>query len=84
MARVSTEKLQRLKKAFTEDAMTPGQAAQKVGVTYATAKRWYDKWPDEIRRRLENKLVPSTEESIKRLAKKQNAAKPSARAGVRR
>jgi hypothetical protein len=28
-----------LKKAFTEDAMSPAQAAQQVGVTYATAKR---------------------------------------------
>ena len=29
MARLSTETLQLLKKAFTEDAMTPGQAAAK-------------------------------------------------------
>ena len=34
MARLSTEKLAMLKRAFTEDAMTPGQAAQKIGVTY--------------------------------------------------
>jgi hypothetical protein len=27
MARLSAEKLQRLKKAFTENAMVPGQAA---------------------------------------------------------
>ena len=36
------KKLQLLKKAFTEDAMQPGQAAEKVGVNYATAKRWTD------------------------------------------
>ena len=60
--------------------MTPGQAAQKVGVTYATAKRWYDKWADEIRRSLESKLVPSMEESINRLKKKRKGAKPPARA----
>ena len=76
MARLSAEKLVMLKKAFTEDAMTPGQAAQKVGVTYATAKRWYDKWADEIRRSLESKLVPRMEESITRLAKKRKGAKP--------
>ena len=83
MARLSTEKLQLLKKAFTENAMTPGQAAQKVGVTYATAKRWYDKWADEIRRSLERKLVPSMEESINRLKKKRKGAKPPARAKKR-
>ena len=31
MARLSTEKLAMLKRAFTEDAMTPGQAAQAAG-----------------------------------------------------
>ncbi|PYT03826.1 MAG: hypothetical protein DMF60_17190 [Acidobacteria bacterium] len=30
MARLSKEKLDLLKKSFTEDAMTPGQAAEKV------------------------------------------------------
>jgi hypothetical protein len=42
MARLSPEKLALLKKAFTEDAMAPGQAAEAIGVTYGTAKRWYD------------------------------------------
>jgi hypothetical protein len=32
--------------------MTPGQAAQAADVTYATAKRWYDRWADEIKRKL--------------------------------
>ncbi len=50
MARLSPEKLAMLKRAFTEDAMTPGQAAQAAGVTYATAKRYYDRWGDEIKR----------------------------------
>src|SRR5205809_7588274 len=36
---VSQDKLKLLKNSFTEDAMSPGQAADKVGVTYATAKR---------------------------------------------
>ena len=70
MARLSTEKLQLLKKAFTEDAMTPGQAAQAASVTYATAKRYYDRWGDEIRRSLENMLLSSLEESVKRVGKK--------------
>ena len=34
MSRLYTDKLQLLKRAVTEDAMTPGQAAQKIGVTY--------------------------------------------------
>ena len=75
MARLSAEKLQLLKKAFTENAMVPGQAAEHVGVTYATAKRWYDKWADEIKRSLESRLLPELQASVKRAAKKQKVAK---------
>ena len=70
MARVTPEKIVALKKAFTVDAMQPGQAAKAVGVTYATAKRYYDLWADEIKRSLESRLLPSLEESIKRVKKK--------------
>jgi transposase len=83
MARLSTDKLQLLKKAFTEDAMSPGQAAEKVGVTYGTAKRWYDKWGDEIKRSLESKLLPELEASVKRVGKKRKGAKRSARVKVK-
>jgi hypothetical protein len=75
MARVPKAKLELPKKAFTEDAMTPGQAAEKVGVTYATATRYYEKWSEEITRSLERKLVPSIEESIKKLARKRTRQK---------
>ncbi len=37
MARLSTDKLVALKRAFTEDVMTPRPAAQAVAVTYGTA-----------------------------------------------
>ena len=70
MARLSTDKLQLLKKAFTEQAMSPGQAAQAARVTYATAKRYYDLWGDEIKRSLESKLLPELEASVKRQRKK--------------
>lgn len=43
MAHLSPDKLRLLKKAFIEDTMQPGQAADTVGVTYVTAKGWYDK-----------------------------------------
>ncbi len=33
MTRLSSEKLAALKRAFTEDAMSPGQAAQAAGLT---------------------------------------------------
>ena len=59
-----------LKKAFTEDAMQPGQAAQAAGIAYATAKRYYDLWSDEIKRSLESRLLPSLEESVKRTRKR--------------
>ena len=65
VARLTTEKLHLLKKAFTEDAMMPGQAAHKVGVTDATAKRYYEKWSDEIKRSLESRLLPELEASGK-------------------
>jgi hypothetical protein len=64
------QKLETLKRAFTEKAMTPGQAAQEAGVTYGTAKRYYEKWSDEIKRSLEARLMPSLEESVKQLGKK--------------
>ena len=70
MARLATDKIAALKKAFTVDAMQPGQAAKEVGVTYATAKRYYDLCADEIKRSLESRLLPSLEESIKRVKKK--------------
>jgi hypothetical protein len=75
MARLSTDKLQLLKKAFTEDAMSPGQAAQAAGVTYATAKRYYDLWGDEIKRSLESRLLPELEASVKQRKKKAVKAK---------
>ena len=84
MARLSSDKLAMLKKGFTEDAMTPGQAAQAAGVTYATAQRWYEKWGDEIRRSLEARLVPSLEASVKRHTKKRRAAKRGSRSAGRK
>jgi hypothetical protein len=70
MARLSSDKLAALKRAFTEDAMSPSQAAQATAVTYATAKRYYDQWADEIKRKLESRLLPSLEESVKRARRK--------------
>jgi hypothetical protein len=74
MARLSADKLNALKRAFIEDAMAPGQVAEAVGVTYATAKRWYDRWADEIKRNLEIRLMPELEASVKRVAKKRSEA----------
>jgi hypothetical protein len=82
MARLSTEKLQLLKRAFIEKAMSPSQAAQAVGASAATAKRYYDLWGDEIKRSLESRLLPELEASVKRVAKKRKRAKRSARAKV--
>jgi hypothetical protein len=84
MPRLSADKLQLLKRAFTEDATSPGQAAQAAGVTYATAKRYYDLWAEEIKRSLESKLLPELEASVKRQAKKRKVAKPSARSRIKR
>lgn len=70
MARLSIDKLDAFKRAFIENAMAPGQAAQTVGVTYATAKHYYELWDKEIKRSLESKLLPELEASVKRVAKK--------------
>jgi hypothetical protein len=42
MPRLSPSTISALKRAFTEDAMQPTEAAQAAGVSYATAKRYYD------------------------------------------
>jgi hypothetical protein len=65
MATLSKDKLLQLKNAFVEEAMLPGEAAAKVGTTYATAKRYYDKWAEEIAAGLERRLLPDLEASVK-------------------
>jgi hypothetical protein len=72
------EKLDLLKRAFTEEAMSPGQAAKKVGVTYATASRYYEKWSSEIKQSLERQLIPRIQESI-RQARRKPKSSPSPR-----
>ena len=63
-------KLEVLKQAFIKDAMSPGDAAKKAGVTYATATRYYEKWGDEIKIAREKQLLPQIEESLKKLNKR--------------
>jgi hypothetical protein len=75
MSRVPRKKLELLKKAFTEQAMSPGQAAETIGVTYATANRYYKMWGKEIKESLEKQLVPQIQESIKKLGKKKKPTK---------
>jgi hypothetical protein len=69
---LTKEKLALLKKSFTEDAMSPGEAAKRVGTTYATANRYYTKWAAEIKESLERQLIPKIQESIKEVSKKRN------------
>jgi hypothetical protein len=78
MGRVPTQKLELLKRLFTDKAMSPGQAATEVGVTYATAKRYYDQWADDIKESLESKLLPNLEASV-RQTKKTRSVKVSRR-----
>lgn len=62
-------KLDLLKQAFITDAMSPGDAAKKAGVTYATASRYYEKWGEEIQQGSEKQLIPQFEASIRNLGK---------------
>jgi hypothetical protein len=73
--RLAKEKLDLLKRCFTEEAMSPGQAAKKTGVTYATANRYYEKWSSEIRQSLERQLVPRMQESIRQAERKTSSRK---------
>jgi hypothetical protein len=58
MPGVSKAKLHILKQAFIADVMSPGDAAKKAGVTYSTAKRYYEKWGEEIQKAREQQLIP--------------------------
>jgi hypothetical protein len=69
MPGIPKAKLDLLKEAFIKDAMSPGDAAKRAGVTYATANRYYEKWSEEIRTSREQQLIPQFEESIRKLGK---------------
>ena len=78
MAKLSRAKLDILKNAFMAEGKTPGQAAKDAGTSYATAKRYYELWDEEIKKGLENALIPQLEQSVGRM-------KPASGAGhVRR
>src|SRR3989442_5053907 len=51
MARLSSDKLQLLKKAFAEDG-SAGEPPKRSCVTYPTAKRWYNIYRADLRRTL--------------------------------
>jgi hypothetical protein len=63
-------KLDLLKQAFIKEALGPGDAAKKAGVTPATANRYYEAWGEEIKQAREQQLVPQIEASIKKFGKK--------------
>jgi hypothetical protein len=70
MAKLPKKKLEALKSAFINDAMSPGDAARQVGVSHGTAVRYYELWDEEIRKGREKQLLPQMLESMKRLGKK--------------
>jgi hypothetical protein len=70
MATLPKNKLDLLKRAFIEERMSPGQAANKVGIAASTANRYYEKWDAEIREGRRKQLLPELQESIKKLGKK--------------
>ena len=76
MPGIPKAKLDLLKQAFIKEAMSPGDAAKRAGVTYATENRYYDKWDDEIKAAREQQLIPQIEESLKKFRK---PSKPSKR-----
>jgi len=79
MATLPKHKLDLLKSAFIEEGMSPGQAATKVGISPATANRYYEKWDAEIREGRQKQLMPGLEKSIKTLGRKVNARAASRR-----
>jgi hypothetical protein len=69
VATLSKDKLDKLKRAFINDALSPTDAAKAAGTTYATAMRYYEKWGDEIKTGRERLLMPQLEASLNRLGK---------------
>jgi transposase-like protein len=69
VATLSKDKLDKLKRAFIDDALSPTDAAKAAGTAYATAMRYYEKWGDEIKRERERLLMPQLEASLNRLGK---------------
>jgi hypothetical protein len=57
-------KLDLLWSAFVDDAMSPGMAVKKTGVSIATANRFHKKWGEKIREALNQQLLPRLEESL--------------------
>ena len=57
MAPLPKNKLDLLKRAFIDEGMSPGQAAQKVGIAPATANRYFETWDAEIREGRIGKLL---------------------------
>ena len=76
MATLSKDKLDKLKRAFIDDALSPTDAAKAAGTTYATAKRYYEKWGDEIKRERERLLMPQLEASLNRFGKDRKKKPP--------
>jgi hypothetical protein len=72
VATLSKDKLDKLKRAFINDALSPTDAAKAAGTTYATAQRYYERWGDEIKTERERLLMPQLEASLNRLGKNLN------------
>jgi len=62
--RLSSEKLGQLRKAFIEESLGPGVAAKRVGISSATANRYFEKWGDEIEKAREQQLIPQMKQSL--------------------
>jgi hypothetical protein len=75
MAVLTRDKLDLLKRVFIEDAMSPGPAAKKVGIAYSTAKRYYEKWGNEIKSAREQQAITQFKESLKRISKSSKRSK---------
>jgi len=75
------EKLDSLRRAFIEKSLSPGPAAKQVGVSTATASRYFEKWGDEIAKAREQQLVPQMKRSLLKFAARPQRKK---RGGSRR
>jgi hypothetical protein len=67
MANLPKAKLDLLWSAFVDDAMSPGMAAEKVGVADSTARRYYEMWGDRIKAAIEKQVGPLLEDSLNNL-----------------
>ena len=75
--RLSEEKLDQLRRVFVLESLSPGLAAKRVGISTATANRYFEKWGKEIAKAREQLVLPQLKQSLLKFSQsKAKSVKP--------